>query len=67
MLRKVTKTVGRMKVGMALDYPFGVWQKIAKDAEMKLEAFTSPIESNAVLQSALKGRPRIHVRAGATA
>ena len=37
MLRKVTKTVGRMKEGMALDYPFGVWQKIAKDAGMKLE------------------------------
>ncbi len=66
MLRKVTKAVGRFKVGNALDYPFGVWKKIANDAGMKLDEFTQGVESNAVLQSALKGRVRIHKRLGAT-
>jgi len=66
MLRKVTKPVGRLKEGVMLDYPKGVWDKIAKDAGMKLEAFTVGIESNAVLQSALKGRPQIRTRLGAS-
>ena len=66
MLRKVTKNVGRLKVGNALDYPHDVWRKIALDAGMKLEEFTQGVESNAVLQSALKGRVRIHKRLGAT-
>ncbi len=67
MLRKVTKAVGRLKVGNALDYPTGVWRKIAADAGMKLDEFTQGVESNAVLQSALKGRVKIHRRLGATA
>ena len=67
MLRKVTKAVGRMKVGNALDYPRATWNKIAADAGMKLDDFTTGVESNAVLQSALKGRVRIHKRVGATA
>lgn len=67
MLRKVTKEVGRLKVGNALDYPISVWRKIAVDAKMKLEDFTQGVESNAVLQSALKGRVKIHKRLGATA
>lgn len=67
MLRKVTKAVGRLKVGNALDYPTGVWRKIAADAGMRLDDFTQGVESNAVLQSALKGRVRIHRRLGATA
>ncbi len=66
MLRKVTKAVGRFKVGNALDYPRAVWSKIAEDAGMKLEDFTQGVESNAVLQSSHKGRVRIHTRLGAT-
>lgn len=67
MLRKVTKTVGRLKVGNMLDYPHCVWQKIEADAGMKLDSFTVGVESNAVLQSSLKGRVRIHRRLGSTA
>ncbi len=67
MLRKVTKAVGRLQVGNTLDYPTAVWRKIAVDAGMKLDEFTQGVESNAVLQSALKGRVRIHKRLGATA
>lgn len=66
MLRKVTKAVGRLKVGNALDYPRSVWSQIAVDAKMKLEDFTVGVESNAVLQSSLKGRVHIHKRMGAT-
>lgn len=65
MLRKVTKAVGRLKVGTQLDYPRGVWTKMAQDAGMKLEDFTVALESNAVLQSALKGKPQIRTRVGA--
>ena len=65
MLRKVTKAVGRLKVGVQLDYPRDVWNKMSRDAGMKLEDFTVGVESNAVLQSALKGRPQIRTRLGA--
>ena len=65
MLRKVTKAVGRLKPGTMLDYPRGVWNKMAQDAEMKLEDFTVGIESNAVLQSSLKSKPVIRTRLGA--
>jgi cytidylate kinase len=66
MLRKVTKAVGRLRVGDALDYPVGVWRKIAQDSGMALDEFTRVVESNAVLQSALKGRVKIHRREGAS-
>mgnify|MGYP001393462032 CR=1 FL=1 len=65
MLRKVTKAVGRLKEGILLDYPRGVWNKMALDAGMKLDDFTQERESNAVLQSALKSKPRIRTRLGA--
>ena len=67
MLRKITQAVGRFHVGNQLDYPRGVWVQIEKDAGMPLDKFSVAIESNAVLQSALKGRVRIHRRLGATA
>ena len=66
MLRKITSKVGRFNVGNQLDYPRSVWTKIAADAGMPLEKFSEAMESNAVLQSALKGRVRIHKRLGAT-
>ena len=66
MLRKITQEVGRFKVGNQLDYPRGVWNQIEKDAEMPLDKFSQAIESNAVLQSVLKGRVKIHKRLGAT-
>lgn len=67
MLRKITKAIGRFKEGEARDYPRDVWNQIAKDAGMSMDKFSVEIESNAVLQSALKGRVRIHKRLGATA
>ena len=67
MLRKITKDVGRFHVGNQLDYPLGVWTQIERDAKMPLDKFSVRIESNAVLQSSLKGRPQIHTRLGATA
>lgn len=67
MLCKITKQVGRFREGSEHDYPHDVWQKIAQDAGMPLEKFTVKVDSNLVLQSSLKGRPRIHQRLGATA
>lgn len=67
MLRKITQKVGRLNVGNQLDYPRGVWKQIEKSAGMSLDKFSVPMESNAVLQSALKGRVKIHRRLGATA
>lgn len=66
MLRKITQNVGRLKIGNTLDYPFGVWRKISQDAGISLDKFSVAVESNAVLQSALKGRSKIHTRLGAT-
>lgn len=67
MLRKITKTVGRMREGEDHDYPRAIWMKIAQDAGMKLEEFSAPIDTtNPVFQSPLKGRPRIHKRLGGT-
>lgn len=67
MLRKITQKVGRLNVGSQLDYPRGVWKQIEISAGMALDKFSVPMESNAVLQSALKGRVKIHKRLGATA
>ena len=67
MLRKITQNVGRFKVGNQLDYPLGVWRRIEKDAGLALDKFSQVIEANAVLQSSLKGRVKIHKRLGATA
>ena len=67
MLRKITLKVGRFNVGSQMDYPRDVWNKIAADAGMPLDKFSVGIESNAVLQSSLKGRVHIHKRLGATA
>ena len=67
MLRQITKTVGRFREGAQHDYPRDVWNKIAADAGMVLDKFSTAIEENKVLQSSLKGRPRIHVRLGGTA
>ena len=66
MLRAITKQVGRYRVGNQHDYPLGVWRKIAVDAKMPLDKFTQVVEVNPVHQSSTKGRPRIHVRLGAT-
>ena len=66
MLRQITQKVGRFDVGSQRDYPNDVWVKIAADAGMPLDKFSRGIESNAVLQSALKGRVHIHKRLGAT-
>jgi hypothetical protein len=67
MLREFTQKVGRYNVGSQHDYPRDVWKNIARDVGQPLDKFTKGIESNAVLQSALKGRVRIHKRLGATA
>jgi hypothetical protein len=67
MLRVMTKTVGRLTVDSERDYPVSVWNKIASDAGVKSpDDFSRAVDSNKVLQSALKGRPRIHKRLGAT-
>lgn len=66
MLRKITKSVGRYRAGDVHDYPRDVWKKLASDAGMVLEDFAQEVAANAVLQSALKGRVRIHRRLGAT-
>lgn len=67
MLRVITKTVGRLTEGSERDYPASVWKQIEHDAGMKLDDFSRAVDSNKVLQSTLKGRPRIHKRLGATA
>ena len=68
MLRKITKAVGRYRVGDQPDYPRDVWNKIAVDAGMALDKFTQLVETpSSVLQSSLKGRPVIHRRLGGTA
>ncbi len=66
MLREITQKIGRFDVGSQRDYPRDVWNKIAADAKLPLDKFSKGIEGNAVLQSALKGRPQIHKRLGAT-
>ena len=66
MLRKITKQVGRFQVGGQHDYPRAVWNKVAGDAKLPLDKFTELVEVNPVHQSSTKGRPRIHVRLGAT-
>lgn len=65
MLRKITKAIGRFREGSQHDYPRDIWKKIAADAGMKLESFSTPVEDNPVHQSSLKGRVRIHTRLGA--
>jgi len=66
MLRQFTKAVGRYRAGEHHDYPRGVWNKLASDVGEPLDGFSAAVEENKVLQSALKGRPRIHRRLGAT-
>ncbi len=66
MLRKITQTVGRFKAGVECDYPRDIWNQIARDAGMPLDKFSEGLEANVVLQSALKGRAKIHRRLGAT-
>ncbi len=66
-LRKITKTVGRYHEGASHDFPRDVWNKIARDAGMKLEEFSEEMTSpSPVAQSMLKGRPVIHKRLGGT-
>ena len=64
MLRKITKDIGRYSQGAVHDYPKGVWDKLAQDAGMKLEAFSEPIETYIAQTNMLKGRPRIRQRQG---
>lgn len=66
MLREFTKAVGRYKPGQQHDYPRDIWNRLAKEFKMSVDAFSRDVESNKVLQSSLKGRPIIHRRLGAT-
>ncbi len=67
MIRKITKAVGRFQVGKDFDYPRDVWNTIARSAGMKLEDFSETVTAaNPILQSSLKGTPKIHKRLGAT-
>lgn len=67
MLREITKEVGRFKVGQRHDYSQSVWNQIERNAGMKLDAFSRPVEDNPVLQSSgLKRKPSLHKRLGAT-
>lgn len=66
-LRKITKEVGRYKVGQLHDYPRDIWNKLSRDAGMKLTDFSEEVINGSPLaQSPLKGRPTIHRRLGAT-
>lgn len=67
-LRKITRAVGRYKVGQEHDYPRGVWNKLAEDAGLGLNEFTAEVVNGSPLaQSPLKGRrPTIHKRLGAS-
>ena len=66
-LRTFTKALGRYKVGAQHDYPRDVWNRIARDANMKLDSFSTEVTAPSPLhQSALKGKPNIHRRLGAT-
>lgn len=66
MLRKVTKSIGRMKAGEVHDYPKAVWQSMAKSAKVKLESFSEEVEFNPGLQSPLRGPVRVRPRFGST-
>lgn len=66
MLRKITRAIGRFRVGDEHDYPRSVWTKIAESAKMPLDKFSTPVEHNPVHQSAIRTRPMIHTRLGAT-
>ena len=46
MLRKITKEIGRYKVGEVHDYPKAVWEKMAADGKIKLDKFTEEVEFN---------------------
>ena len=67
MLRKFTAAAGRYKVGDVRDYPRDVWNTMARELGKKLDSFSQAVEMDSlVAQSALKGKPVIHKRLGAT-
>lgn len=64
MLRKLKTSVGRYKKGELHDYPKAVWEKIAKDAHMKLSFFTEEVQFNPGLQAPMRSPVRLRSRLG---
>ena len=67
MLRKFTKAIGRYKAGAVHDYPKAVWDKLAKDAKLKLDKFSTEVEFNQGHQNPMRGPVVKRTRAGAAA
>lgn len=65
MLREIVKEVGRYKEGDQHDYPKGVWDKIAVDAKMDLDEFSTLVDSNPALRSTTRSRFPVRKRLGA--
>ena len=66
MLREITKAIGRFRVGDVHDYPRGVWDKVARDAKQKLDAFTKEVPFGIGRQPATRQPNVARGRAGST-